>query len=1148
MGMFEERDSELFAPYLSQWLRTAINKHSFNCGAVRHLTATVLYADIGGFSDLTAAFAVAPGGAERLHESLSSILTILISTATAYGGDVVAIAGDALTIWWPDQHNPAQAVRCGEAMIAALATVPPIITPRGPLQAGVRIGVSAGPVTAILVGLPAYGVHLVLRGPALQAAVMAETRGELGRVRCQAVSEQPAELPANFVPANELWPAYKHFLHRSFAERLRLGALVTEYRRCVPAFASFKLPDAPADLHQLVSRVQITIDRWGGWLSEVEIGDKGSLFVMLFGAPIASGDEPVRAVGCCLELFENRLIERGGITAGTLFVGSIGSPLRRVYTAQGDEMNLAAHLMYSAEPGELRVTSRVRREIERRFSCQEIGATIFKGHHELVPIARVLPLRSRYGRSGSTAHSISSQSVLFGRDAEMQQIDQLIATVSSGSARLLIVEGESGIGKSVLLEHLLANWVRTRRPGLWSECRSGQQTPLLPWRPIIADLSGLDEAAPLFVQFEQIEHALQATSNQTSDHALRDALRYLLGLDDSDSGTQTEIVEQAIELAACLVQRRLERGPLLIVLDDVHWADEATLRVAAHIAERINECEARLPLLLALSLRPMDRVSPVIRHIQQQPWCRHFALGPLAASDAERYLAHILGIEAAPDSLAQIVERQSQGQPLFIREYVRALRENRIINGSGQQFQLLGNPAAVAIPDTIQGIIQARVDRLDEATRLTLKVAAVIGRTFAIGLLRSIHPAAPDSASLDSQIDTLVQLNIVQPELLQPERLYRFKHHMTHEVAYASLLYEQRRDLHSRVARWYERNNAEDLRLDRSTIALYQLLIGHYSRAGNRSRLARYSRTAAELAAGNYANATALEHLTTALALTITPHERAELLLLRLLIGQRSGTYTAQESDLAALNELAISIGDPILRVRAAVCRVRWLLDANRIVGALTALQRVGELLTTALVQPLEQLPREQVKLLGLYYDLRGEVAALCGNGRAARAWYARALPALRAGAALPSETGASTMRFEAGAPHCLNHLAELALQTGDPGEALRQAAAAHAEAEQRGDQIEVIRALTRLSHACLCLGDLTPAHHYAGQALTIARAIGDRRGQTQALQMLARHYQAAREHDAARHTLQQALANASSAGLLRLAQAVRDDIAQSEL
>jgi predicted ATPase len=1143
--MFEERDSELFAPYLSEWLRNAIEERSFNCGAVRHLTATVLYADIGGFSDLTAAFAVAPGGAERLHESLSSILTTLISTATAYAGDVVAIAGDALTIWWPDQHDPDRAVRCGEAMIAALATVPPIITPRGPLQAGVRIGVSAGPVTAMLVGLPAYGVHLVLRGPALQAAVTAETRGELGRVRRQAVNEPLVPLPADIVPANELWPAYEHFLHRNFAERLRIGALVTEYRRCVPAFASFKLPESPADLHQLVSRVQIAIDRWGGWLSEVEVGDKGSLFVMLFGAPIASGDEPVRAVGCCLELFENGLIERAGITAGTLFVGSIGSPLRRVYTAQGDEMNLAAHLMYGAESGELRVTSRVRREIDRRFSCQEIGATIFKGHHELVPIARVLPLRSRYGRSGRTAHSISSQPELFGRDDELCQIDEIIDTVSSGTARLLIIEGESGIGKSALLEKLLANWVRMRRPGLWSECRSGQHTPLLPWRPIIADLSGLDEAAPLFVQFEQIEQALQATSNQASDRSMRNALRYLLGLDDSDSGTQTEIVEQAVELAACLVQRRLERGPLLIVLDDVHWADEATLRVAERIAATISDRQAQLPLLLALSLRPMERISPVIRDIQQQSWCRHFMLSPLAAPAAQSYLAHILGIEAAPAALAQIVDRQSQGQPLFIREYVRALRENRIISGSGTQFQLLGNPAAVAIPDTIQGIIQARVDRLDEATRLTLKVAAVIGRTFSIGLLRSIHPAAPDSASLDSQIDTLVQLNIVQPELLQPERLYRFKHHMTHEVAYASLLYEQRRDLHTRVARWYERNNAEDLRLDRSTIALYQLLIGHYSRAGNRSRLARYSRTAAELAAGSYANATALEYLTTALALTITPLERAELLLLRLLIGQRSGAYAAQESDLASLNELAISIGDPLLRVRAAICRIRWLLDANRIVDALTALQRMGELLAATLVQPLEQLPRERVKLLGLYYDLRGEVAALRGDRAAARNWYDQALPALQAGAASPNETSGSTMRFEPGVPHCLNHLAELALLEKTPGEALRYAEAARSEAEQRNDQIEVIRALTRLSNACLCLGDLTTAHDYASQALTIARAIGDRRGQTAALQALARRYRAAREHETAQRMLQQALANASSAGLLRLEQAVQDDIAR---
>jgi class 3 adenylate cyclase len=509
--MSQDPVAQLFRPYIPAWLRERIGTPGLQPGAVTTCNATILYADLSGFTELTAAFATLPDGAERLHDALNRCYTVLIETIGAFGGDVAAIAGDALTAWWPGRTDLDLAGRCGSAMQAAVAALSPLLTPEGPFQLELRIGVSAGMVFAALTGLPSHGVHLVIAGPAVVAAAAAERAGRPGTVQVAPPVPRARRVSVRLPGIEAAQPlSWEQFLPPAFAERLRLNELIAEYRRCVPVFAAFTMPAQPDALHALVAQVQLVVMRWGGWLNEIEVGDKGAVFVLLFGAPVARGDDASRAVGCCLELRERGLIERAGITLGILFVGAVGSSQRRVYTAQGDDMNLAAHLMQQARPGEILVSGRVRHDVMDRYPTTAPTLSPVKGGAKQVPVATLVPRGNRAERAPAALRRyLPDAAAQVGHAQERATIAAVAAAARAGTPGLLIVEGESGIGKSCLLQDLFVRWAEAGLGGLSAECSSGGvPLPLAAWRPIVLDGCGLDEGAPLRQQQAQLAEAL----------------------------------------------------------------------------------------------------------------------------------------------------------------------------------------------------------------------------------------------------------------------------------------------------------------------------------------------------------------------------------------------------------------------------------------------------------------------------------------------------------------------------------------------------------------------------------------------------------------------------------------------------------------
>ncbi|MBP1465601.1 hypothetical protein EYB53_007775 [Candidatus Chloroploca sp. M-50] len=375
--------------FLSTWLSQQLARGRVQQGMVVSTQATTLYADVSGFTQLTSAFADQPDGASQLHDTLNQYYATLIDTIGAYGGDVTSIAGDALTAWWPEISDRELGCTCGKALLDTITQLPAIITPHGSIKLHLRIGVSTGLINGLVVGTPEYGCHFLLAGPGLRAAIEARQTCPPKQLRYALAPEEAGEAelsPESTTPSI----AWHHFLPRPIAQQLARNQLVAGYRRCLPVFAAFEVPPKLGNLHLVVRDVQVVVARWGGELNEIELGDKGPIFVLLFGRNGLPEQGSCQAVGCCLELRQRGLITCAGITLGQLFVGAVGNTRRRVYTAQGEEMNLAAHLMQQARSGDIFVSGRVRSDMMGCYPTSEPEMIRTKGHRQGIPVNRVL--------------------------------------------------------------------------------------------------------------------------------------------------------------------------------------------------------------------------------------------------------------------------------------------------------------------------------------------------------------------------------------------------------------------------------------------------------------------------------------------------------------------------------------------------------------------------------------------------------------------------------------------------------------------------------------------------------------------------------------------------------------------------------------
>lgn len=610
------------------------------------------------------------------------------------------------------------------------------------------------------------------------------------------------------------------------------------------------------------------VSQYGGTVSRL----MGDAVLALFGAPVAHEDDAERAVRAGLEMqaaakryaadvkaahdvdFELRV----GINTGTAVLAFVGDAIKTEYTALGDAANVAARLQSAAEPGTVLISADTYRLVHPLFEFRPRGQIEMKGKSEPVECYEVLGARTA---PGSTRGLVGLSSPLVGREREIGLLADRLSALGNGVGSVVAVIGEAGLGKSRLIAEL-----RNRRDALpepqptWREARAisyGQSIPYYPWRQLGRQIVGADDLDPAPVVREKVAAWVERLGLNRDDipfyetmlavegEASRAALSALHG-----DGVVNGVAGAIVNAIKAGMHAGGTSNPYVLVMDDLHWSDSATLELIAQVAT----LAAFEPILLIVVLRP-DRKAASWQLVDRL----HGSLGssftridlePLDGAASGELLGNLLHIEHLPNSIrAQILER-SEGNPFYLEEVLRSLIDGGQVVREGEHWRATRSILEVAIPDTLAGVLSARIDRLPDATKRVAQTAAVIGRVFQHRVLETVCREAPPAERIEHvepHLATLSYEQLVREKAREPEREYIFKHALTCEAAYDLLLRSRRKDLHARCGEALETLFAG--RRDEYAA----MLAHHFEQAGHLEQTLKYARIAAENARRLYA-------------------------------------------------------------------------------------------------------------------------------------------------------------------------------------------------------------------------------------------------------------------------------------------------------
>jgi class 3 adenylate cyclase len=679
----------------------------------------------------------------------------------------------------------------------------------------------------------------------------------------------------------------------------------------------------PEEWHRILDRFfQILADgvhRFEGTVNQYT----GDGIMALFGAPIAHEDHAQRACYAALHLsqhlreYANELRRereisfsvRMGLNSGEVVVAKIGDDLRMDYTAQGHTVGLAARMEELAEPRSIYLTADTAKRVEGFFRLEDLGPFRLRGVEEPVQVCAlegIGPLRTRF--DVSRARGLSK---FVGRRDELGMLEAALQRAIGGQGQVVGVVGEAGVGKSRLCFELAE---RSRAQGIpvheAHAVSHGKALPLLPILELLRATFGIGE-----------QDGAQATRDKVAgrllllDRTLEDALPLVfdfLGVPDPERpppGSPPEMRQrQVFDVMRRMLRARSQREPEVLLIEDLHWIDAASDAFLEQVADAVPGSRT----LLLVDFRPDYHARWMERASYQQ-----LSLLPLAAEDAGELLRDLLGSDPTLAGLADRIRAHTGGNPFFVEESVRSLVEAGTLEGDRGAYRLVGPLDRLSIPDTVQAVLAARIDRLAEQDKQVLQAAAVIGKRFAESLLgRALELPEQD---LSDALRSLVNAEFVYEELLYPEAEYVFAHPLTQEVAYQSQLGDRRQRVHAAVARALEELASNSNRADERAA----LLAHHWEAAGEARQAVRWHRRAAAWAGLARAD-DALGHWRRVRELLAQVPESPETIALALeactaavILGVRSGGMAKDVAQLLAEGRaLAARSPDPGARVR----------------------------------------------------------------------------------------------------------------------------------------------------------------------------------------------------------------------------------------
>ncbi len=579
-------------------------------------------------------------------------------------------------------------------------------------------------------------------------------------------------------------------------------------------------------MSQIFGEITSVVNKYDGTIEKF-IGDA---VMVLFGVPKAHEDDPIRAIRAAEEIhgvvgtistqFDDEigkpLSMHTGINTGLVVTGEVTME-KGTLGVTGDTVNVASRLSGLAKPGEILVGQDTYLQAGGYFTFEKMEPTKVKGKTEPVPVYRVVEEKVKVGHiRGLATQGISSP--LVGRDAEFVAIKGCVNRLLDGQGGILSVIGEAGLGKSRLMAEICN---RTDLSSLqWLEGHTlsyGQKISYWPFQEIIRQYAEISEDDSDLEAWQKLESRITELFAADTGEILPYLAR-LLTLDiKGEYAAQIKYLDgEAMGRQVFLASRRFferlaQTQPLMLLFEDLHWADESSTLLLEHLLPLVN----RVPLLICGVSRPEPK-TPVfrLREIAAKDFERRYTeirLSPLSQTESAELMRNLLEIENLPFRVGQTIVDKADGNPFFLEEIMRSLIDGGAVvrDSTTGRWRATTHIETINIPDTIQGVIMARVDRLDEELKQVLRTASVIGRSFLYRILRAIEQAVKE---LDHHLDNLQAMELIREKQRIPELEYIFKHALVQESTYESILLQKRRELHARVAQVIETLFSDRLR------------------------------------------------------------------------------------------------------------------------------------------------------------------------------------------------------------------------------------------------------------------------------------------------------------------------------------------------
>ncbi|WP_026186693.1 AAA family ATPase [Ensifer sp. BR816] len=679
--------------------------------------------------------------------------------------------------------------------------------------------------------------------------------------------------------------------------------------------------------NELFEELTSAVESFGGFVDKF-IGDA---LLALFGAPVAHEDDPERALRAALEMI-NRAAQVSdrwhrriglplslhiGVNTGPVVTGGFGAGDTKSYSVTGDTVNTAQRLQTMAGPDEILAGPVTHKLTRHAFAYETLGAVALRGKTGSLQVHRVSGALET-PRPARGLDTLGLSAPLIGRDTEIARMRDCLALACAGTAQVVRLTGEAGIGKSRLVSDFLAAidddprfaHVVVRR----AACSPLGEPSYGTLATVLRSAYGISTGGSAEEMQERLATGLTEigfTAGEVGE--LMPLFYHILGMGDREGFLQhvapEQVRRQLFSVIRTMFERRLERAPLLLVIEDLHWADAASLEALRFVLDRLDHS----PLMVITTQRPdagPERLIPARTSVTA------LRLGPLSPVDGQRLLEGLFGENCLPRNLSAQILRRAGGNPLFTEEIVRGLIELDRLRRDGSRWRVAEGEASVDIPVGIEAMLLARIDRLPQEVRRLVHSAAVIGPRFDAELLVTIFPQA---AGVEPGLELLCDAEIIEetaPGGAQGAQTYRFVQSLLHEVVYNNLLVKRRTELHVAVARALERRHGENP----ERFEDLALLGHHYSQSDDRAKGARYLMAAGDRARQLCANEDAIRFYSQAMAaLAALGEERPEWFAARERIADLlvpSGERAQAEEHYRALLGARPVSADPIASAR----------------------------------------------------------------------------------------------------------------------------------------------------------------------------------------------------------------------------------------